>query len=203
MFGWGPWGWWWGDRLHDASGERYDQIKRIMRCPMAARPANPSVEGSPVGGTFLAWGRGGEVFPPMPWYRLGSYGVNPWAHPYWYWYQSSTRDFWLRPDEQNGASIPVYLDCSWAWAYMASGDSPPPRDAIPTAESAYWSSPCINRHDGYVNSLFLDWSVRRIGLKELWTLRWHGRFSTIGPWTRMGGVEPEDWPLWMRRFKEY
>jgi prepilin-type processing-associated H-X9-DG protein len=62
---------------------------------------------------------------------------------------------------------------------------------------------CINRHDGYINSLFLDWSVRRVGLKELWTLKWHNRFDTAGGWTRAGGVKPEDWPEWMRNFKDY
>ena len=62
---------------------------------------------------------------------------------------------------------------------------------------------CINRHDGGVNCVFLDGSVRKVGLKELWTLKWHGRFDTAGPWTKRGGVRPEDWPQWMRRFKDY
>ena len=29
---------------------------------------------------------------------------------------------------------------------------------------------CINRHHGGINMLFADWSVRKVGLKELWTL---------------------------------
>ncbi len=51
--------------------------------------------------------------------------------------------------------------------------------------------------------LFMDWSVRKVGLKELWTVKWHREFDTDGPWTRAGGVEPEDWPAWMRTFKDY
>ncbi len=62
---------------------------------------------------------------------------------------------------------------------------------------------CIDRHDGYINCLFLDWSVRKVGLKELWKLKWHKGFDTGGMWTRAGGVTPEDWPSWMRQFKEY
>jgi len=62
---------------------------------------------------------------------------------------------------------------------------------------------CINRHDGHVNGLFLDWSVRKVGLKELWTLQWCRDFDTHGRWTTAGGVQPEDWPEWMRRFKDY
>jgi len=30
---------------------------------------------------------------------------------------------------------------------------------------------CTNRHDGYVNSAFWDSSVRKTGLKQLWTLK--------------------------------
>jgi len=51
--------------------------------------------------------------------------------------------------------------------------------------------------------MFWDASVRRIGLKELWTLKWRRDGKTSGPWTRAGGVKPEDWPQWMRRFKDY
>ena len=54
-----------------------------------------------------------------------------------------------------------------------------------------------------VNAAFLDWSIRRVGLKELWTLKWHRNFKTNGVWTKQGGVLPEDWPQWMRGFKDY
>ena len=64
-------------------------------------------------------------------------------------------------------------------------------------------SVCINRHDGYVNGLFMDWSVRRVGLKELWTLKWQRDLNTANKWTAAGGVKPEDWPEWMRKFKDY
>jgi len=45
--------------------------------------------------------------------------------------------------------------------------------------------------------------VRKVGLKELWTLKWSKYFDTSGPWTKAGGVAPEDWPAWMRGFKDY
>jgi len=62
---------------------------------------------------------------------------------------------------------------------------------------------CLNRHDGFVNGLFLDFSTQNIGLKELWTFKWHRQFDTRGPWTTAGGCQPNDWPAWMRRFKDY
>jgi prepilin-type processing-associated H-X9-DG protein len=62
---------------------------------------------------------------------------------------------------------------------------------------------CDHRHRDSVNALFLDWSVRKVGLKELWTLNWCAEFNRAGPWTKAGGVQPQDWPAWMRSFKDY
>jgi prepilin-type processing-associated H-X9-DG protein len=72
----------------------------------------------------------------------------------------------------------------------------PPRSEF---EEQTW---CINRHNGHINVLFLDWSVRKVGLKELWILKWDSDWDTAGPWTKAGGVQPEDWPQWMRSFKD-
>ena len=62
---------------------------------------------------------------------------------------------------------------------------------------------CIDRHDGGINGVFLDMSVRKVGLKELWTLKWHREFNTAGPWTLAGGVTPTDWPEWMQDMEAY
>ena len=32
---------------------------------------------------------------------------------------------------------------------------------------------CTDRHQGLINGIFLDFTARKIELKELWTLRWH------------------------------
>ena len=31
----------------------------------------------------------------------------------------------------------------------------------------------------------------------------HRRFDTANKWTMAGGVQPEEWPVWMRGFKDY
>jgi prepilin-type N-terminal cleavage/methylation domain-containing protein/prepilin-type processing-associated H-X9-DG protein len=95
------------------------------------------------------------------------------------------------------SNIPVLLDSVSPWSIMQWDDQTPPG----TEEEE--TSCCINRHDGGVNCLFMDWSVRKVGLKELWKLKWHKEFNTNGPWTTAGGVKPEDWPEWMRGFKDY
>ena len=46
-------------------------------------------------------------------------------------------------------------------------------------------------------------SVRKIGIKELWTLKWHMQWETANEWTKAGGVLPDDWPTWLRKFKDY
>ncbi|MHC4171413.1 MAG: hypothetical protein ACYST5_00520 [Planctomycetota bacterium] len=61
----------------------------------------------------------------------------------------------------------------------------------------------MNRHSAFVNSNFVDFSARKVGLKELWTLKWHRQYDITGPWTMAGGVQPGDWPQWMIRFKDH
>lgn len=93
--------------------------------------------------------------------------------------------------------IPLYVDSASPYSYFSWGGQNP-------APSEEQETHCIiNRHDGGVNSLFIDWSVRKVGLKELWKLKWVPDFDTNGPWTIAGGVQPEDWPAWMRGFKDY
>ena len=46
-------------------------------------------------------------------------------------------------------------------------------------------------------------SLRQVGLKELWTLKWASDYDRQGPWTKAGGVDRDRWPQWMRDFKDY
>ena len=81
-------------------------------------------------------------------------------------------------------------------------DSPPVLEDG-TGGSGHMQRYCINRHTGSVNVVHVDFSVRKVGLKELWTLKWHREFDTRGPWTNSGGAVSEDWPVWMRNLKDY
>jgi prepilin-type processing-associated H-X9-DG protein len=105
----------------------------------------------------------------------------------------------------------VFVDCLTATLLPGSGSEGFEGIGPPPLHEGDWSEGrrrgqawlCINRHDGGINSLFLDGSVRKVGLKELWTLKWHGKYDTANIWTMAGGVKPENWPQWMRRFKDY
>jgi prepilin-type N-terminal cleavage/methylation domain-containing protein/prepilin-type processing-associated H-X9-DG protein len=108
---------------------------------------------------------------------------------------------WGTCDVRGAATVPVLFDCAGEDGGSSDCAGPPLGDGSSFLATG-WRM-CINRHDGGINMLFMDWSVRKVGLKELWTLRWHKQFNTAGVWTRQGGVEPEDWPPWMRKFKDY
>lgn len=182
-------------------------IDRIRLCPSASKPASEAGAGSR-GGTFLAWGR----WVPRGTYgydACGSYGCNAVALAS----LSNPHDnlgpgeklFW-RIHIRGRSNIPVYLDSALVNLLISDASVPPPEsDAVPvlsdTTSEIY--GPCINRHGGGVNAVFMDWSVRKVGLKELWTLKWHSDYNTANRWTLAGGVQPEDWPEWMRKFKDY
>jgi prepilin-type processing-associated H-X9-DG protein len=128
--------------------------------------------------------------------------------PHWWMWTHEARAYeWrTRPILLKGASnIPVQLDSSWPNGWPHDTDFPPEFDGVPKtiSPSGYMPSFSMNRHDGGINSLFMDWSVRKVGLKELWTLKWHRGFNTANIWTKAGGVQPRDWPQWMRKFKDY
>jgi prepilin-type processing-associated H-X9-DG protein len=104
-------------------------------------------------------------------------------------------------------NVPVFADALWhdSWPRCTDAPLPVPIDfgggnMGPFSEMNHF---CIDRHVGAVNVLFMDFSARKVGLKELWTLKWHRSFNTAGPWTQAGGALPSDWPAWMRDFKDY
>ncbi|UCD49303.1 MAG: prepilin-type N-terminal cleavage/methylation domain-containing protein [Phycisphaerales bacterium] len=117
---------------------------------------------------------------------------------------SADRRLWRRVDAaRSPGTIPLFLDADiggGGYAFPDSGDPPPVCDGEFKGPMAYF---CVPRHGSFVNSVFMDWSVRKVGLKELWTLKWHREYNTAGPWTKAGGALPRDWPEWMRKFKDY
>jgi len=136
----------------------------------------------------------------------GSYGLNGWicheeegvGPPYEKWN-------WRRPDVKNAGRIPFFADCGWVDGWPEHIDDPPLWNGeIGTYIGQAMKQFCMDRHGGgTVNAGFLDWSVRKVGVKELWTLKWHRMFETDSVWTIAGGVKPIDWPEWMRNFKDY
>ena len=136
-----------------------------------------------------------------------SYSINSWTN-----YMTRDRGsrlercFWKNVfGVQGKEKIPVFADATWHDAWPRHTDEPPkyPGD-FGSGTSMEMNHFCIDRHNGGISCLFMDWSARKVGPKELWTLKWHREFDNVtGPWTSGGGVQPTMWPVWMRDFKDY
>jgi prepilin-type N-terminal cleavage/methylation domain-containing protein/prepilin-type processing-associated H-X9-DG protein len=184
--------------------------KELLLCPMASQPKTMPVPTNPVydracGDTSHAWSLVCYRAEGADDLYIGSYGIN-FCTQGWAGNTSWGGDRSPTADTKEAPHIPVYLDCMDLSVGAADpGRPPPPYEGFVGDYANYTglSPSLINRHNGGVNCLFMDWSARKVGLKELWTLKWHKHWPTAGPWTRAGGVKPEDWPPWMRRFKDY
>jgi len=128
----------------------------------------------------------------------GSYGQNEWIC------DRDNDSHWREHHKiKKPTNVPLFFDCAYIDAMPNHNAGPPPIKGLDVANSE-WNVVCIDRHSGHINCLFADFStVRKVGLKELWTLKWHREFDTANFWTRAAQVQPEDWPEWMRGFKDY
>ena len=184
----------------------YYKEEKIFTCPMATkllkqwnvRKGDENI-GIGQGGAFFAWG---AINPDGKLYT-GSYGLN-----YWVSNQPSSigwgkvEDYWKTTNVKGRDNIPVLMGCNWIGGYSQPHNTPPAYlDGFGSGVGL--DRFCLNRHNEAVNSNFMDWSVRKVGLKELWMLKWHRNFDTSGYWTTAGGVVPTDWPEWMKGLKNY
>ncbi len=187
----GGWGYWWMTPL-----EPYYRDKALRLCPMATKPYNKGGQ-SPFGAWFAGCDEvgGWEV-------DIGSYGPNGWiCNPPLgidYVWDRPTKFNWRTCAVRGASNIPLFLGVLWYDAWPLAHDDPPPfefwlADEVGMHEMRRF---CLNRHNGYVNGVFLDFStVRRIGLKELWRLKWHTEYDLDAPLPV--------WPDWMKNFKDY
>ena len=90
----------------------------------------------------------------------------------------AAKSHWRNMNVRRASEIPVFADTMW----RGGGPSPEGERGDPPLSSGQWVNAnaemkhfCIDRHNGFVNHLFLDWTVRPVGLKELWTFRWQSR----------------------------
>ena len=219
---WIPWGDNW-TRWIETTRPYCRGDEKVRLCPMANKLPDPPVTSADhacYGGKSFAWGWILHAGGPDEWLAYSSYGHN-WAvvdatHVKAFTDPISATEWrafaWTPLTATTPGRIPVLFDCARPDSTLFDKLPPPDFDAPPQFDYNPPSGErtptqarfvCMDRHDSGINSLFLDWSVRRVGLKELWTLKWSRDFDTAGSWTRAGGVKPEDWPAWMRRFKDY
>ncbi len=201
MTGTNPKGWWWPLQLPDDLMD-WKQNK-VWFCPTATKPLYDG-GGNQIGefNIYHAWGiyhvdEGGYTSGKNG--INGSYGLNA----YLLSTPGKANSWGSLINVKHPASVPMMVD---ALRFDVS-----PKDDGAPAENEFdaWNDDsdmariCINRHQGYVCSAFADGSARKVGLKELWTLKWHKQYDTAGPWTQAGGVTADNWPDWIRRYADY
>jgi len=187
---------------------RYYEDKKIRICP--STKVLDRIENRSYGDTYTAWGPFDPGTESDWWTYLdaGSYGINDWcsappegAPDIWGFEKAWT---WRTITVKGASKIPLFLDSAYLDGFPMDFDYPPQfPDDINTWSSNATKLYCMDRHNGAINGVFVDLTARSIGLKQLWTLKWHRNYNTAGPWTTAGGMRPEDWPEWMRQFKDY
>jgi prepilin-type N-terminal cleavage/methylation domain-containing protein len=183
-----------------------NMAKKMWCCPQATKPLPATGATIPLGTwAYTAWKTDTAV---------GSYGLNGWilnikasktpGNRTNGWGRADNDRHWGIPPVRNGNNVPVFTGSWWVDSWPLENDRPldtpnGPPDAPGQNEMV---RVCVDRHNGFVGATFADWTVRKVGLKELWTLKWHKTYNTRGPWTKAGGGQPA-WPQWMAGYKDY
>jgi len=212
--GLGTTGYWWPWQLEERLKDW--KTNKIWFCPTAKKPIFD--ENGFMAGTFNifnAWGIftgnhtcsvTNKTYQAGPNGMAGSYSINGYvlAIPTSATFEGGrpASDGWRTPNISGASRVPLFIDALRfdLWPLETQG---PALNEYEAWTGDNMARCCINRHVGFVGCSFLDFSARKVGLKELWTLKWHKSFNTAGTWTKGGGVQPSSWPQWMRKFKEY
>jgi len=193
-----------------ALGLLYGDMGKFRVCPAATQPCylEDPATGDPnwrrYGSAKRVWGPG---IPTKYFFEddYGSYGVNHWINTL-----EPGDDGWLDAPElhwktdlsKNSSGIPILGDCTWYGGQPANRADPahpafekesqPPimRYWWETDPSAAWSSSmcrfALDRHSRAINMCFMDSSMRKVGLYDLWTLKWHRNalpnYDVVIPW---------------------
>ena len=175
------------------------QDEEINFCPSARKTG---LDSSVHGGTFEAYG----VFPEDDTREgypglAGSYGINDWVgDPAAARIPSSIIGdksmYWIRPDVKGANNIPLFLDAMWLGGMPQHTDVPNPTEVrFGWGSGGMMNRYCLNRHEGRINAVFVDFAVRPVRLRELWHLKWNQEFDT-------SYYQNIEWPEWLANMPE-
>ena len=189
---------WTGDHSWPAILWPYYRQRKLLCCSEAKKPPAMSA-GSNRGereytkrGMLSTWGL--WIRHPDDFF-YGSYGVNSWIYDRG-GNKNGMSTYWRHINQKGGNNIPIMMDCFWCEGFPHHTDQP---IEYPTEwvgdPSSYMQRFCVDRHHHSLNVVFFDLSVRNLGLKGLWKIKWSPDYNINTP--------SPVWPEWMRNFKDY
>jgi prepilin-type N-terminal cleavage/methylation domain-containing protein len=184
----------------DEDSEAWGQ-KKIRFCPMATRPYGRESRVA-----YCAWIQPDTLEPGGFAEPCGSYGTNEWTGNQPEDEERIPGANWKTANVKNAGNIPLIMDCAWAGGFPEDTHDPPAYEGYMSLSDDEIIRYVINRHNYKVIVCFVDYSVRKVDLKELFVLKWHRLFRVNGPWTLAGGVTRSMWQKgapWMLNLKDY
>jgi prepilin-type processing-associated H-X9-DG protein len=191
--------------------ERFD----MCLCPSTTKTWRDGVYRGPYTGWDFRtlWEGGASMWEWYPYYEVdgersyGSYAKNTWiSDGMELGDEESLEWFYRNVYVSNGNEIPLMGDSNFLLGFPTFYDEPANfRNHPPVCgcggEINRWNA---DRHSKAINMVFLDWSARKVGLRELWMLKWNRQTTEAGVsgWGNLYVIpdpdDPEMWPEWMR-----
>jgi prepilin-type N-terminal cleavage/methylation domain-containing protein/prepilin-type processing-associated H-X9-DG protein len=149
-----------------------------------------SLEGEQVGGDNASEER-----------DLASYGLNLWAYSATEATASggrNPRDHWMSLSKVTlPARVPLFLDSMWKgggphWT-KSEAISPPSFNGEWIDAGHEMKHFAMKRHSGGVNCLYMDFSVRNVKVRDLWTQKWHRTYDLH----KVETMPPSWWGPWL------
>ena len=165
--------------------DQYKDNRSILVCPCAKHRLEGKVYGHANRGYLL-----GDSAPYNK--DVASYGMNNWCYDASGDTQGRKQaDHWqgyMGVGAEDPNNIPVFGDAMWRGGGPRHTDKPPAKNGQWKGYGQGMKHFCLDRHSGGVNWTFMDGSLRKVSMKELWTLKWHRKFDT---------KVSHNWPSWM------
>ena len=170
--------------------EPYYKDRKLLFCPMAN---NPDKSIWMVEGNYGVWNTWEQVNPSLK----GSYCMNEWAcNPVFESGETpqfgDNKKYWRSSSVKGQSDIPLLADGWWdqSWANTTDviPEYPGKVESVTGDDMGHF---VIIRHGGYINVLFMDYTVKKVNLKDLWGLKWNRLSDPL--------AEPPVFPPWMEK----
>ena len=184
---------------------KFGMVDAVRLCPEAWEQNPRLLPGSPpnrLGAAFYSWGpEGNALMNPMTGERkTGSYGMNGYLYrPAAGTYGGTGTNSTSVKDEnllighagggtvgrqrlysfpiKHSAEVPLVADSIWSNGWPTESDGLPANLYSTNSWTPMMGRFCIARHQRAVNMVFLDGHAVPVPLYELWTLKWHAKWS--------------------------